>query len=106
MPLPAAKCARPASGLAWRAYSANFSCASRCVRPTTTVMPMMIFRSPGARPAATACARSASTSLRVPSLLWLDTNTHSACRTANAWPRPDDPAWNSTGVRCGEGSQR
>ena len=31
------------------------------------------------------------------------TNTHSALCAAYARPRAEVPAWNSTGVRCGEG---
>jgi hypothetical protein len=32
--------------------------------------------------------------------------THSACCAANCRPRVEAPAWYSTGVRCGDGSQR
>ena len=30
----------------------------------------------------------------------------SALAAQNCWPRPELPAWNSTGVRCGEGADR
>ncbi|KAG1362957.1 hypothetical protein G6F59_019009 [Rhizopus arrhizus] len=60
----------------------------------------------GLRPSRATDSRTSATSLRKPSLVWLDTNTHSACRAAKAWPRPDEPAWYSTGVRCGDGSDR
>ena len=33
-------------------------------------------------------------------------NTHSAWVAANSRPRSDEPAWKSSGVRCGEGSER
>ena len=33
-------------------------------------------------------------------------NAASALRAANARPGPDEPAWNSTGVRCGDGDGR
>ncbi len=60
----------------------------------------------GLRPAATALARTLSTWARVAALFWPLMNTHSACCPANCKPRSELPAWNSTGVRCGDGSQR
>ena len=35
--------------------------------------------------------------------LWIEKMT-SLCLTANFWPRPDEPAWNTSGRPCGEGS--
>ena len=101
MPVEAEKCAKPPSTLAWRRYSSSLSCASLSVRPTITVAPTkaLIGRAPArARRSAT---RLATLALPVPLM-----NTHSACRPANARPRLEAPAWYSTGVRCGEGSQR
>jgi hypothetical protein len=47
-----------------------------------------------------------STIFFTPGSLWPFTNTHSACVAAKRLPRADEPAWYSTGVRCGEGSLR
>ncbi len=60
----------------------------------------------GSRPAAAASSRMAAT--RGPMIFadGPDMNTHSACCAANCRPRGEVPAWYSTGVRCGEGSER
>ncbi|MNG18301.1 hypothetical protein D3C84_1023550 [compost metagenome] len=106
MPVELAKCATPASALAWARYSACFARASASVGATITLMPMNSFTDCGARPAANAAARTLSTWARVAALLLPLMNTHSACSPAKRRPRAEEPAWNSTGVRCGDGSQR
>ena len=106
MPVEAEKCATPASALAWLRYSACFFQASSSVAPTITFRPMKILMSSGLRPAATALARTLSTWALVAALFCPLMNTHSAWRPANTRPRSELPAWNSTGVRWGEGSHR
>ena len=76
------------------------------VRPVTTAVPMNTFTSSGWRPACTSASRRLCTVRRAVALSGGETNTHSAWRAAKRWPRPELPAWNSTGVRCGEGSAR
>ena len=53
---------------------------------------------------ATARARKSDTSAAAAGFEACRMNTHSAWRAANARPRSEEPAWNRTGVRCGDGS--
>ena len=51
-------------------------------------------------------ARMSATTSPVMRLFGPLTNTHSACVAAKRRPRLEEPAWYSTGVRCGDGSDR
>ena len=87
-------------------YSAAFRAASASVPPTTKCMPWRNFTSSGWRPAATACSRTAAVYFAATSVLGASVKVASALAAQNCWPRPELPAWKSTGVRCGDGAAR
>ena len=62
--------------------------------------------SDAARPCSTAWARMLPAIFCTAGRLWPLRNTHSAWVAAKREPRADEPAWYSTGVRCGDGSLR
>ena len=83
----------PPSGLASSRIAASFCCASASVPPSTIVIMEKIFSASRARPAASAASRKAATRGAITRADGPETNTHSACRPANAFPRDDEPAW-------------
>ena len=62
--------------------------------------------SPARRPNFAARARTSRTWCIAPTGSRAAMKIASAFRAANSRPRSEEPAWNSTGVRCGEGSER
>ena len=106
MPVQPLKRARtPSIGRVVQAFW-YFAWASSSVSATTTVSRMTTLTSRGSRPASATAWRILATLRLAPSteVLWM--KTASACLPPNAMPLDDEPAWNSTGVRCGEGSHR
>ena len=63
----------------------------------------MSFTARGSRPRSAASRRMSATAAAVRAGVVACTNTHSALRAAKARPAGEVPAWNSTGVRCGDG---
>ena len=82
---------------------ASFSLASSLVRPTMSDSPWKNFTSYGSRPYSAASERVSSIRPRADSGFGLEMKTPSALRAENRCPTGEAPAWNSTGVRCGDG---
>ena len=100
--------ASPPSTLDCATKSAALAAASASVPPTTGVTPWKKRMSSGFRPRRAARARMSRTTPADVRRLRMEANmkTHSAWAAANSRPRSDEPAWKSSGVRCGEGSAR
>ncbi|OUE21017.1 hypothetical protein CMMCA001_10045 [Clavibacter michiganensis subsp. michiganensis] len=103
---PRLECRRKPSAERYSSISASLRFASSSVLPVMKESPSQNERSSARRPASTASARVSSMRARVFSGVDDRMNCASAFRAAKRRPTGEDPAWKSTGVRCGDGDDR
>ena len=90
------------SGFCEARIASCLAMASSRVGATTQSNDVITFTASGRRPALTASARIAFACSAWTAALPPPRNAASAWRPPKARPAGDDPAWNSTGVPCGE----